>query len=96
MKMIDVIRKSDDGFIVNRWTFITIDNDLVLDGYEKFKLPSRRHKIGKPIASYSRLFGSRSSIFEADVPWPDDVREEALAKHVSTIRVGRWKTDFGR
>jgi hypothetical protein len=92
----NVIEKtSPDGLVVERWRFCLIDKCLVLDAYTKTVRPSKRHK-GAVAHHYERLNERDSTISEEQVPWSQELADEALRALTSSIRVGRWKTDFGR
>lgn len=92
----EVSKKTEDGLTVETWAFCLLDNMLVLDDYKKVIRPTPRHKNGNVVAHYNRLFVRVSTIEEADVPWSSELAGEALLHYMATIRVGRWKADFGR
>jgi len=93
---VNVIEKtSQDGLVLEWWRFSLIDQCLVLDAYVKTVRKSKRHK-GIQEQAYVRLFARDSTISEEQVPWSQELAEEALRVLTSSIRVGRWKTDFGR
>ena len=93
--MILIEKKSDDGLTVETWRFCLIGNHLVLDDYAKVVRPTRRHK-GTAVSHYNRLSSRESTLDEAQVPWDEAIASEALVAYMQQIKVGRWKTDFGR
>lgn len=96
MSYILIERSSEDCLTVEKWRFCVIDTRIILDDYTKVVLPSRRHKIGTEVAHYNRLSERKNTITETEVPWDDSIASEALAAYVKQVKVGRWKTDFGR
>jgi len=84
------------------WLFVFIDNSgIVLDNYFMQSKDSTRRRKWTDEEGYVRLSGGHNyaahkRLKESEVPWPADVREEALQSYVSQIKVGRWSEDFGR
>jgi hypothetical protein len=67
----------------------------VLDAYTKTVRKSKRHK-GTVEQVYVRLFPRDNTVPEEQVPWTQELADEALRTFMTSIRVGRWKADFGR
>lgn len=95
MSPITIERVSSDGLTIETWRFCVIDTQIILDDYTKVIRPSRRHK-GTATGHYNRLSARENTLDEADVPWDEALASEALLLHMKRMKVGRWKTDFGR
>lgn len=92
---------SEDGLGAEVWEFALIDTNLVLDEYRLQRKPSRRHRTFEILKFYTRIgstrmIDSKVLVPEADVPWPEFVRQEAMRKLVEQFKVVRWKADLGR
>ena len=82
-----------DDLTLVTWDFWVYDTNLVLDSYTVEKRQTTRHGY-KTEAAYNRLPSGAilmsKKLTEAEVPLTDEVREEALAKFIATLRVVRW------
>lgn len=86
-----VTRVSPDGLTTEKWRFcLCFDTQIILDEYRVLRLPTKRHKVPVLVAEYSRLRERDSTLTESQVPWPEDVREEALQKLLTQFQVVRW------
>ena len=86
------------------WTFCFFDDRLmlVLNGYSRVVRASTRAKKYVPVGpQYARISSDLRDIqrslrmTEEEVPFPDDVKEEALKVLISQLRVGLWNKDYG-
>jgi hypothetical protein len=78
--------------------FIESRAALVLDEYTYSERSTKRHRF-KPIRLHDRLSArtfDTQRVTEAEVPWPEDVRKEALDQLVGQLRVARWRVDLGQ
>jgi len=71
-----------------KWRFILLDEWLVLDSYESYCRPTRRHKY-HTVRFYARLAGHTRDLTEEEAPLPQDVQVEALQKLRSQFKVGK-------
>lgn len=84
------------------WTFVYLEGfGLVLNHYTRETKDSTRRRKWTVAEGYDRLSTGRpyhdyTAVKESEVPWPNDVREEALQKLMSQIKVVRWRADLGR
>lgn len=86
-------KTSEDGLDSEKWKFMLLDTDLVLDEYAKATRKTRRHgwlQTGR----YSRLNRRDSTLTEAQVPWTQELANEALQRLFGFFHVGRWEADF--
>ncbi len=90
--IIEVRRPQKDELTEEVWWFTVIDTKIILDAYVRNSRPTRRHKFTSTMA-YSRL--GRCELAETAVPWPEDVRQEALDQYIAELKVGRWDAEFG-
>jgi hypothetical protein len=88
------ITKSRDKLTEETWGFTVLDTCIILNSYWKSTRQSPRHK-WQVLTHYDRLNTRDSTLKEADVPWTEELRAEALALYVATLKVGRWYTEFG-
>lgn len=80
------------------WSFMIIDEMVVLDEYSRQSRETRRHKF-RADERYVRLAGAHSYskvLSEDEVPTPEDVFDEALATARAQLKVGLWRRDFDR
>jgi hypothetical protein len=93
---IEVIREYKDGLSRQVYTFWYFDDRhaLVLDTYVYQERVGRKWKTAA-FGYYSRLNERESSIAEAGVPLPDDVRIEAAKQFMSKLKVTLWSKAKG-
>ena len=76
------------------WTFWLYNTDLVLDSYLVETRKTIRHGFKIKSAYYRLPTGYNTygltHITEAEVPLTDEIKERALDKYVSQLRVVRW------
>lgn len=101
MYLLITIERPEGDLRKQVWKFSLLDSNLVLDGYSILTRKTTRHRNWEVERIYSRTQSTRSYyppviMAESDVPWPEDVRAEALTKLVEQIKVVRWKTDLNR
>jgi hypothetical protein len=86
---------SDDGLTGVRWTFVRLDNQLVVDSYEEVQRETRRHRF-KVIRYWSRLDSRRrhrdATIGQDAVPLTPELAQQAkticIQQLQTTLSVG--------
>lgn len=91
---VTIERESTDSLTRWTWRFYYDRHALWLDYYGEFQRPSRRHRF-TCIASYGRINPRGSSLREADVFLPADLKDEVVKKFCEGITVKRWSERGG-
>ena len=82
-----IIRRETPGTLdAQEWVFVVLDNQVVLDRYMELSRPTKRHK-ELTNQFYNRLNTRDCTLEISEVPLPDDVAAEALAKVIAQFRV---------
>ena len=84
LKQIDELTQEEYGF------YFCDGKVLILDTYSFRKRESTRKRIYKTIKHYNRLSGRDSNLPEAEVPFTDAIKKEALDEFFKTISVKTW------
>lgn len=83
------LEKIIDDLTIERWRFLFLDNNIVLDAYYLLQKESKRHRNFQVIKKYDSLSKRYSNIEEIEVPFSEEIKQEALNKFVSKIKVIR-------
>lgn len=83
------LEKIIDDLTIERWAFLFLDNNIVLNAYCLLKKESKKHRNFKVIKIYDSLSNRNSNIEESEVPFSEEIKQEALNKFVSKIKVIR-------
>ncbi|MEB3150553.1 MAG: hypothetical protein VKL60_16265 [Sphaerospermopsis sp.] len=85
------IQKQIDELTFEKWRFTFMDGSRIyLDGYSLLQKESKRHKTFKVLKYYDRLSSRDSTMLESEVPFTDELKQQALSQFVSKIKVLRW------
>jgi hypothetical protein len=84
-----VIRKIDE-LTIEEWIFSFINGNIILNSYQLKQRQDKAQRKYRTIKNFNRFFGRDSNIEELNVPFPDDVKKEALEQFVSDIKVLKW------
>ena len=84
------IEKRIDELTLEKWGFVIIHQNIYLDSYYLLEKESKKHRNYKFIKKYERLNKRDSNIEERDVPFTDDIKQEALNQFISRIKVLKW------
>ncbi len=85
-----IIERYVDELTKEQWGIVFIDMRLYLDSYYLLKRDSTRHKKYHSEKKYERLSGRDSTIKEQEVPFPCNVKQEALDRFTNSIKVMKW------
>ena len=85
MDTISVVRNSTDGLTQEAWVFLFIGTNLVLHEFVRHKRHTKRHKFLEQ-GKYSRINPRDSSLKKEQVPWPQDVLDEALETFTKSVK----------
>ena len=72
------IEKQIDELTLERWRFSFIDRNIYLESYCVLQKESKRHRNYRVLKKYERLSKRDSNTEESDVPFTDDIKQEAL------------------
>lgn len=87
--MIIITRITENGLRRDEWDFsgnkTFMNPELRLQQYAHYERPSRRHgwNVVRAYTSYARR--RESNLALADVPKPEDVKQEALDRYIASI-----------
>ena len=84
------IEKQIDELTIERWRFTFLNNAIFLDGYCLLQKESKRKRNFKVLKLYNRIMGRSNNITEADVPFTEEIKAEALNQFVSSLKVLKW------
>ena len=84
------IEKQIDELTIERWRFSFIDRNIYLESYYVLQKESKRHRNYRTLKKYERLSKRDSNIEEVDVPFTNELKQEALNQFVSKIKVLKW------
>lgn len=84
------IIKQVDELTIERWEFSFIGLNLYLNTYSLEKKESKKHRTYKAIKKYDRLWRRDNTITEEEVPFTDEIKQEALNKFMLGIKVLKW------
>jgi hypothetical protein len=85
MDTISVVRNSADGLTQEAWVFLFIGTNLVLHEFMRHKRQSKRHNFQLD-KKYLRINARDSSLKKEQVPWPQDVLDEALETFTKAVK----------
>ena len=80
----------EDGLLKEVWNFTIINSTIFLNGYQLMEKESARHRKYKTLKNYDRLMKRESTITEDDVPFTDEIRQEALRTYFKTVKCLKW------
>lgn len=84
------IQKQIDELTLEKWRFYILDKRIYLDAYYLLQKESKRHKNFRTLKGYERLSERNSTMREGEVPFTDEIKQEALNKFVSLLKVMKW------
>ena len=84
------IEKQIDELTIEKWRFSFIDRNIYLESYYILQKESKRHKNYRTLKMYERLRKRDSNIEESEVPFTDELKQEALNQFVSKIKILKW------
>ena len=73
------VRRESGDLVSEEWHFCVVGEQVVLDRYTYLERASKRHKY-RAVRWYERINARDSTVKLDEVPFPDDVTEEALAE----------------
>lgn len=82
-KHIDELNKEEFNFWIN-------GNSIILNSYFLFSCENIRKRKYNIVKKYSRISERDSNITLEEVPFTQEIREEALSEYVKTLRVVTW------
>lgn len=85
---ITIERKIDD-LTTEMFYFWLNDLVLILDSYIVVKRKTKRHK-GEILKKYDRLRGRESTLSETDVPFTEEIKQQAIEYVTSKLSVKLW------
>lgn len=85
-----IIEKQIDDLTVERWRFSFLYGTIFLDGYCLLQKENKRKRNFVVLKKYDRTISRDNTIPESEVPFTDELKNEALSKFVSTIKVLKW------
>jgi len=72
------------------WSFTVINNNIFLNGYDYMTKESKRHRKYSSVKKYDRIMKRVCSIQESEVPFTDEIRQQAINEYIKTINCLKW------
>ena len=90
------LTKLIDELTIEEYTFYFMDNNILfLDTYRVAK-KEKRQRFYRTIKSYDRLRERDSTMTEDEVPFPSEIRQEAIDLFTKQIKCLKWSEKYKR
>jgi hypothetical protein len=85
-----IIEKQIDELTIERFEFYQTENKLYLDKYFIMKRENTRKRNYNTVVRYDRLRERDNTITEAEVPFTDEIKTQAINQFTNSIKCLKW------
>jgi len=91
-----ILEKQIDELTKEQFRFWTNGNLIILDSYYFLRRENKRKRNYEAVKRYERLTSRNRNISIEEVPFTEQIKQEALQEYIKTLKVMTWNEYKGK